>query len=71
MSTAENPASTGMLDGADSEIATGDDGINSTANSNGQVPIHRLIGDLDGACRAAQIARQHADMIYHLVEGAR
>jgi hypothetical protein len=31
MTTNENPASTGMLDGADSEIARGDTGINNTA----------------------------------------
>jgi hypothetical protein len=71
MSEIENPASTGMLDGADSEIAGCDNGINSTANANGQAPIHRWIGNLNGACRPAQLARQHADMIEHLMEGVR
>jgi hypothetical protein len=71
MSEMENPASVGTLGGAGNVIAGCESGTDSTANANGQAPIHRLIHDLDRAYRAAQIARQHDEIIDHLVEGVR
>jgi hypothetical protein len=60
MTTNENPASIGMLDGAFSEIARGDDGIDSTTTITKQSDAAEHVASVTSA---AKIARNHGAII--------